>query len=181
MLVVGFIIGIFIILFLGYLVSKSSSNNLHVNKPIIFGNLTIRAVENTIPNDNIVKCLNIMKDGQIFFYAELDVNNKINNIALVSSNNDIRFSMASSREPGRWKNAMYSYDKDNKTIGDEYIDTNFDGRFDVKLTFDANGNRKSVYISLNDQWEKVDSIKGGKAIINGQTYIFTDSQWMLNK
>ena len=76
---------------------------------------------------------------------------------------------------------MYSYDKDNKTIGDEYIDTNFDGRFDVKLTFDANGNRKSVYISLNDQWEKVDSIKGGKAIINGQTYIFTDSQWMLNK
>ena len=122
------------------------------------------------------------KDGIPFFYAELDKNNKVNQIAIVGANKEIRFTMKSSSKPGTWKNAMYSYDKDHKTIGDEYIDFNFDGRFDIRQIFDSNGKKKSIFIPLGEQWVEVSRMKGGKAFINDQTYVFTDTNgWIIQK
>lgn len=178
----GVIIGIALTIIIGFLVGEYSYTDLPINVPRTFGNIRICAIENTDPENGITKSLIMKKDGLSFFYAELDKNNKVNNVAIVSPNNDVRFSMVSSTETGGWKNATYTYDKDHKTIGDEYIDFNFDGCFDIKEVFDSNGNKKSIFIPLGGQWVEVSRMKGGRAFVNGQSYVYTDiSGWTIQK
>lgn len=162
----GFVFGVMTSLFLGaYMSYKDPYIELKEGHHKKFGDLKIDVVKMDA-NDT---ALAISKGDKIFFFAGLNPENEVNQIALTGPNNEIRYKMDASIKEGFWKNATYMTERGK---GYWYLDKDYDGRFDV-MAFNYDGNTfKSRYIFIDPNFIKVDFIKGSKAGNKDGSYIF---------
>ncbi len=75
---------------------------------------------------------------------------------------------------GNWRKASYSNCIKGKPIGDVYVDIDFNGRFDFKVTTDNLGKRFSRSIFFNGDWQIVNdaNLNAKKASAGEMDYLF---------
>jgi hypothetical protein len=142
--------------------------------PKKFGDIKIAALKpaDLRENEDIDEILMMTKDDIPFFYASANKSGKVTEVAILGAEKQIRFAMFTSESPSGWERAMYSCDRDNYTIGEEYIDFNFDGQFDAKSFYNDKGIEIRKYIYIDNDWKLVDSTKGKGVRVGGAKYVF---------
>ena len=180
-LFIGVVAGIVISLSIGAYLNYIDPYTLLRGHPKKFGDIRILAFtpDDVEVDEDIGEVLMMTKNNAPFFYAHTDKSGRVTNIAIVAERDIIRFTMTASDKLGKWKNAMYACDKHGDyTVGEKYIDINFDGQFDTKHVFDDTGEKVSSYIYTDGVWKQID--RGDlTSAVSGQTmYIFDpNSGW----
>jgi len=121
-----------------------------------------------------IETLYLAKDG-IPFLSIFRVENSpnIKYVAGLVEYNTARFFMAPSEEKGKWKRfAYYKCKEKDITVGEEYLDGNFDGQFDIKYIHDDSGQIISEQIYYEHTWLEVTNMHKGKAISDQKEYVF---------
>jgi len=178
-LFIGIVIGFAIALLIGAVVYYLDSDTLLTDHPKTFGDIEIWALkhENHEEDEKPYKTLIMKKNKTPFFYAAQNKDGKVTEIAIVGENKSIRLTIKTSKEPGKWEEAIYGCTKDYIT-GEQYIDINFDGQFETKYIFDNIGELISRHIYIDGIWKEIESFKN-RVAISGQTkYVFDpNSGW----
>jgi len=161
---------------------KQSIKNPRIMK---FGDITISAEIPSDANDTYAEELTLKKNDKIFLYAFRNSLNKVPRLSLADGDHGIILMLYASKETGKWNNVCYSTPD---MIGDEYIDIDFDGKFDIKVSFGNNSEVLSSHINYNGVWKKIDglleqhNVGRPRNAISGSD-IFTyhkDSGWQLD-
>lgn len=106
---------------------------------------------------------------------------QINDFHLLKNEEQAILSMTRSGSSGKWGPVYYG-EGGSKGVpqGDVYVDIDFDGRFDCKLTIANNGELRSRYIYVDNILVEVDdfSIRKRSAKIGSTEYLFSlESGW----
>ena len=116
-----------------------------------------------------------------FLYAEENKDEKVTDVSVMGENESIRLTIKASEKPGKWEKAIYGCTK-GYTSGEQYIDIDFDGQFDVKHFYDESGTLISKHIYLGKVWKRVESLEKGKAILDEKTYVFSkEAGWVIRE
>jgi hypothetical protein len=146
-----------------------------------FGDITISNITTRDVTDEIAGELVMMKEGRSFFYAKRNKLGEVTDLALADGNDHIIFTMKASQESGKWESANYGPSENGRPTGDLYMDIDFDGRFDMKLSFDHNGKLRDRYISYYRTWKQVDRFENQTAFSESNTFTFRkDLGWQLD-
>jgi len=180
---IGLAIGMTMVFLIGVIRSRTIEKEL-TNSSRTFGDIKIVVQKPAEPNGIEIpqgflaehaKELWITKEDIPFLLITQDKAGKVNSLYLCKDPHRPVFWMKPLCAPGKWGNAVYSSVRlTEKPVGDALKDIDFDGRFDFKLTGDADGNGISRFIFVNDSWQKVDyySTKAMAARIRETRYIF---------
>lgn len=108
-------------------------------------------------SDNIPYMMLITRAGTPFLAIGFDTTGRVKNVSVVGEENTMRFTMNAREGLPGWKNAMYGRQIEAKhTVGEVYIDNNFDGQFDTKVLRDDSGQKISRSIYLDGTWKEID-------------------------
>jgi len=144
--------------------------------PQKFGDIEILALKapDIQKDEDVDKALIMTKNGVRFFYADTNKAGTVRSISILGPDQITpHFCMFASDNPGGWERAMYSYDKDNKTVGNSYMDINCDGKFDDKDVYDNNGIWQAKYIYADNNWRRATYYEDNKrAKTEGIRYVF---------
>jgi hypothetical protein len=179
--VVTCFVGLFSIGLYSYYIDPYTMLKGHPKK---FGDIKIAAFkpDDLRENKDVDETLMMTKDNIPFFYAFTNKSGKVTDIAVLGLKKEIRFTLfASEKSPSGWQGAMYGCGRGNYSIGDKYIDINFDGQFDVKNSYDNKGTRLAKYIYVDNDWKMVDSAESEGVSVGGIGYFFNFySGWLRN-
>jgi hypothetical protein len=120
------------------------------------------------------KVLWMTKDGAPLLMIAKDVNDKIHGMYLLKNKDEPVLILEPLNSLGKWEKASYSNCRKGKPVGDVFIDINFDGCFDYKVLTDSNGNRVSLSIFINNDWQVVNhfNLKKMEATVGETEYLF---------
>lgn len=179
MLFVGIAMGVAIILIIGAIGSYLDPGTALTGHPKKFGDITIfvqeaaRGGDALYQDEDIDQMLFMAKADVPFLTIGLDNSGKINGLSLLDKRGKLSFTMTPSTDSGRWKGAIYAaQDNTGCTVGEMFVDINFDGRFDIRRIYDDTGKKVSSYIYIDQGWKKIDRCNFEKAIAGTTTYIF---------
>jgi hypothetical protein len=94
-------------------------------------------------------------------------------VMLAASEKRIVLQVDSPPRSGRWTRAVYGSLEDPEM----YIDIGFDGRFDVKMLWDANHDLSEKYIHVDGDWRVVDRSEGQIVFSGPDSFVFGESGW----
>jgi hypothetical protein len=179
----GMIIGAIILFAVSIIMIRLGYATELTSRHQTFGDIELWAQKPVIPNGEEVpvdfyqeadRLLWMTKDGAPFLMIAKDANNKIHGLYLLKNKDEPVLTLEPLDSLGKWGKASYSNCRKGKSIGDVFIDIDFDGRFDFKVVTDNNGNRISRSIFFNDDWQIVNhsDLQRMKAMVGETDYLF---------
>jgi len=174
---VGFVVGVAVLILIGAIGSYIHPVT-SLTWPKKFGDITIFVreaadCEDVFFQEDIDQMLFMAKADVPFLTIGLDNSGKINGLSLLDNRGKLCFTMTPSTDSVRWEGAIYASQDDNdNTVGEMFVDVNFDGHFDIRHIFDDTGKKVSRYIYIDQDWKKVDRCDFKKAIADTTTYVF---------
>jgi hypothetical protein len=181
--IIGILLGSLIGFLITFSVMRSPKQPIENPRIMKFGDITINAEIPSDANDTYAEELTLKKDDKIFLYAFRNSLNKVPRLHLADGDRGIILTLYASKEPGKWKNVCYCTPD---MIGDEYFDLDFDGKFDVKVSFGNNNELLSYHIYYDGVWRKIEGMleqrnwKQRRLISGSDVFIFKgNSGWQL--
>ena len=142
-----------------------------------FGNIKIYKSVPSDADDAFSEDLIMKKDDRVFFYASRNSLGEVNVLNLRNGMNGPILSLNASKKQGEW---TYSHYGKPDGTGEDYIDLNFDGQFDIKCVL--NNSEVHRYIYFEKKWKQTDYIENNKVTAGSETFIFNDvTGWQLYK
>jgi len=150
--------------------------------PRIFEDIRIVPVISLAPEKKI---LSLLKDNLCFMMITQDSNGITKFVSTTvnenENDNELGFMMQPLQSPGKWECCYGSLMIKGKPTSELYWDFNFDGQFDTRYVFDANGKKKTSWIFVNGDWHKVIGAGHRYAKDDSTTFRFDpDSGWLQN-
>ncbi len=177
LLLVGIAIGFASTILFGLVLYCIEGDELPM-EPKTFGDIKIWAqdtsgVEDTTALD-VSKMMFMTKADVPFLSVRMDKDGQVAHLSLLNEKGRVCLTMMASTEPDKWQRVIYAGGDGNGdyTVGEMFVDINFNGHFDVKRVFDDTGEKVSSYIYIDQDWKKVDRCDLKKAIADTTTYVF---------
>lgn len=189
LLAVGIFIGFAIIILLGFILSYYvDPGTMLTGDPKTFGDIKVWVyqpvdVESNAGQD-VSKMMFMTKSNALFLSVRMNKAGEIAHLSLLDEKKRVCFTMKASAEPDKWERAIYAGNSngDDYTIGEMFVDINFDGHFDVKHVFDDTGKKVSMSIYIDGIWKQVDRCNNRKAISGQTAYVFDkNSGWQVTE
>lgn len=133
-------------------------------------------------SDNISHMMLITRAGTPFLGIDIDGTGRVKAVSVVGEEKTVIFTMNAREGLAGWEKAIYGGRRNaaKHTVGEMYIDINFDGQFDIKSLFDDNGQKICRYIYLGGTWREVNRYTDKNAVFGEKLYIFDpNSGWHL--
>ena len=180
---VGVVVGFGILYAIGVIVDYPDRGTQLTHNPKIFGDIKVYAYYQSdvgaSSDPNIYRTLWMTKDGVPFLSIIQKASGEVSAFHLLNDKKEPVFSMEPLSGSGKWGRAAYrGYNQAGELSGDDYVDIDFDGHFDIKLH--GNGKLASVSIFVDESWKEVQHWKGKDttAAIGERKYIFDpNSGW----
>jgi hypothetical protein len=182
----GFIAGVAAsFLFLAIMIefTRDTPRNIIKNQAYKYGYIQIWKQPPFLPDGTTVEGVSTMlmmaKDGEPFLSIHPGPeNDKIYHLSLLAEDMRVYSTMTSSSEHGKWERLVYAGGSKDLTTGISFLDIDCDGHFDIKNTFNENGEKVLVEIYIDNSWVEVDRCNYERARSENTIYIFDpNSGW----
>lgn len=175
MFAIGCVAGFSILLLIGVLCDTA----LGLRIPRAFGNISIFEKTDTVTLEETIRQVEtvwLAKEGVPFLgLVRYRGDEAVFGLVMIDKNEKILLYMKPSPKPGQWAILTYSgHNKNGITTGEEYVDMNCDGHFDMKLVHDSDGNIMYREIYVDTKWVRVDSVKKRVATSGEEKYFFEE-------
>jgi hypothetical protein len=145
---------------------------MHAGPPVSsikFGDIAVMATTRGDPNELSSKDeLSMSRAGRPFLLVTTNDVGDVNCLSLADGPNRVNFSVSASPDGGRWIRAAYGRTRQCE----EYFDIDFDGQFDYKLLWDADGSVSSRSIYFAGEWKPVDRSERGVMFSGSDALVF---------
>ena len=177
MVMCGIVIGIVIMYSLAlHNIKKEGGRELI--EPKIFGDIRIckvKSSESVIAKTGVYNSLLLEKDGNIFLKIYQLNPEKASEFLLFNDYGNLILRMSSTQEKQGWDEGL-SYgptDSNEKPVqGEQYIDFNLDGSFDLVYNFNERGKFEKILAHINNKWKLVEGYDPKEFIffVEGEKY-----------
>jgi hypothetical protein len=136
-----------------------------------FGNVEIQVGSRADTGSaGIAEELLMSRDGVPFLYLGKDAKGKVADLALTRGPEKLILTLKAASQPGQWEEATYSYGRQRPS--EQYVDLDFDGRFDIMTFSDPNGRPEAGYLYYDKAWQRIDQSREGRFLVGPRVFTF---------
>lgn len=183
LLLVGIAIGFASTILFGLVLYCIEGDELSMD-PKTFGNIKVWVQETPSAEDtmalDVSKMMFMAKADVPFLSVRMDKDGQVAHLSLLNEKGRVCLTMMASTGPDKWERVIYAGGdgNGNYTVGEMFVNINFNGHFDAKHVFDDTGKKVARYIYIGHIWKQVNRCNDRKAALGQTKYTFDpNSGW----